>query len=147
MRSKVKSRSYYDAADQHPHSMSLPSNNCLLLIVSEVQPCQHFNGQGHYSKAKGQIKITPWHCRPTSSNQCLYQVSTSHILWFLRYNLEKILKVKVTIARSKHQDIAAHPDTIGESNTHTALNGCGVKSPLGGLFMGLTYRLNVYLKP
>ena len=32
--------------------MSLPSINCLHLIVAEIQPVQDFIGQGHYSKVK-----------------------------------------------------------------------------------------------
>ena len=43
--------------------------------------------------------------------QCPYQVSTSYILQFLRYSPDKILYVKVTMARSKvksrsHHDVA-----------------------------------------
>ena len=37
------------------------------------------SGQGHYSKVKGQIIISP----ATSLNQCPYQVSTSNTLWFM----------------------------------------------------------------
>ena len=33
--------------------------NFLHLTVSEIQPGQNFIGQGHYSKVKGQIKVTP----------------------------------------------------------------------------------------
>ena len=44
-------------------------------------------------------------------NQCPYQVSTTYKLWFLRYILDEILKVKVTAARAKvksrsHQNVA-----------------------------------------
>ena len=46
-------------------------------------------------------------------NQYPYQVSTSYILRFLKYSLDKILKVKVTMARSKvksklHHNVAHH---------------------------------------
>ena len=51
----------------------------------------HFKGQGHYDKVKGQIKVTPWYCTPTTPNQCPYQVSTSYTLQFLRYRPDKIL--------------------------------------------------------
>ena len=47
---------------------------------------QDFKGQGHYSKVKGQIKVTP-----TTPNQCPYQASTSYTLRFSRYSPEKIL--------------------------------------------------------
>ena len=48
-------------------------------------------------------------------NQCPCQVSTSYTLQFLRYNPDKILQIKVTMARSKvksrsHHDVA-HPLT------------------------------------
>ena len=39
--------------------MSLPSNNFLILMVSEIRPGQDFIGQGHYGKVKGQIMVTP----------------------------------------------------------------------------------------
>ena len=50
-------------------------------------------------------------CIPTPPNQCPYQVSTSYILRFLGYNPNKILKVKLTKARSNvksrsHHDVA-----------------------------------------
>ena len=37
---------------------------------------------------------------PTPPNQCPYQVSTSYTLRFPRYSPDKILKLKVTAARS-----------------------------------------------
>ena len=46
---------------------------------------------------------------PTIPNQCPYQASTSYTLRFLRYSPDKILKVKVTKARSKVK-IRAHHD-------------------------------------
>ena len=53
---------------------------------------QDFRGQGHYDKVKGQIKVTPWCCTPTTPNQCPYQASTSYTLWFPRYCLDKIYR-------------------------------------------------------
>ena len=50
-------------------------------------------------------------------NQCTYQISTSYTLRFLRYSPDKILQIKVTVARSKvksrsHNDVAhLHPLT------------------------------------
>ena len=52
---------------------------------------QDFKGQGHNGKVKGQIKVTPWCCTPTTPNQCPYQASSSYTLRFLRYNKDKIL--------------------------------------------------------
>ena len=83
--------------------------------VSEIWPRQDFISQGHYSKVKRQIKVTTWCCTPTHPNQYPYQVSTSYTLWFPRYSPDKILWIKLTIARSKvisksHHDVAhLHP--------------------------------------
>ena len=52
---------------------------------------QDFNGQGHYDKVRGQIKVTPGCCTPTTPNQCPYQASTSYTLQFPRYSPDKIL--------------------------------------------------------
>ena len=43
----------------NPSPMSLSSINFLHLTVSEILPRQDFIGHGHYSKVKGQIKVTP----------------------------------------------------------------------------------------
>ena len=86
--------------------MSLVSINFLHLTVSEIQPGQDFIGQGHYSKVKGQILVRP--CTPTPPNQCPYQVSTSYTSRFPRYSPDKILKVKVTTARSKVKSRSDH---------------------------------------
>ena len=58
-RSKVKSRSYHDAAHLQPPPMSLPSINFIHLIVSEIWPRHDLIGQGHYGKVKGQVKVAP----------------------------------------------------------------------------------------
>ena len=58
-RSKVKSRPYYDVTHLQSQPMSLPSINFLHLTVAEIMPIQDIIGQGHYSKVKGQIKVTP----------------------------------------------------------------------------------------
>ena len=52
---------------------------------------QDFKGQGHYNKAKGQIKVTPGRCTPTPPNQYPYHISTSYTLQFLRFSPDKIL--------------------------------------------------------
>ena len=55
-------------------------------------------------------------------NQGPHQVSTSYALQFLRYSLEKILKVRVTMARSKvksrpHYDVThLHPQPMSLPN-------------------------------
>ena len=46
------------------------------------------------------INVTPGHCTPRHPKKCTYQASTSYTLWFPRYSPDKILKVKVTTARS-----------------------------------------------
>ena len=70
-------------------SMTLTVLNLHQKTDPKVQ--QDFKVQGHYSKAKGQIKVTPRCCTPTTPNQCPYQVSTSYTLRFPRYSLDKIL--------------------------------------------------------
>ena len=58
--------------------MSLPSIIFLHLTVSEILPGQDFIGQGHYSKIKGQIKVTPSqaHLQPTTNVPTKYQLPT-----------------------------------------------------------------------
>ena len=51
---------------------------------------QHLKGQGRYN-VKGQIKVTPQYCTPTTFNQCPYQASTSYTSQFPRYSPDKIL--------------------------------------------------------
>ena len=103
-------------------SMKIANINFLHLTVSKIWPGQDCIGQGYYSKVKDQIKVTPCRCTPTTPNQCPYQVSTSYTLKFLRYSPDEILKVKVTIARSKvksrsHHDVAhLHPLTNVPTN-------------------------------
>ena len=109
--SKLKTRMH----TYNPWAMSLPTINFLHFTVSEILPGQNFKGQGHYGMVKCQIKVTPWHCIPTTPNQCPYQVSTSYTLWFPRYSPDKIFKLNVTAARSNvksrsHHDVAhLHP--------------------------------------
>ena len=91
-----------------PQPMSLPSVKLLHLMESKKQPGQDFKTHGHYDKVKGEIKVTPRQCTRTPPNQCPYQVSISYTLRFLRYCPDKILKVKVTTARSKVKSRSHH---------------------------------------
>ena len=43
----------------NPQPMSLPHINFLHRMVAKIYPGQDFIGQGHYSKVKGPIKVTP----------------------------------------------------------------------------------------
>ena len=57
-RLKFKSRSYHDVAHLHaltnvPTKYQLPTP-----YNSEIEPKQDFQTQGHYSKVKGQFKVT-----------------------------------------------------------------------------------------
>ena len=71
------------------------------------------------AKVRGKINVTPLHCTPTPLNQCPYPVSNFYTLRYLRHSQDtstvpathpplvktthsqdKILKVKVTMARS-----------------------------------------------
>ena len=74
----------------------LMNSNMTLTVLNlhqrtDLKVQEDFIGQGHYSKVKGQIKVTPRHCTPTPPNQCPYQVSTSYTLRFPRYSPDKIL--------------------------------------------------------
>ena len=94
-RSKVKSRSHHDAVHLQPLT-NVPTKHQLPTPYG----FRDFIVQGLYGKVVGQIKVTPWRCTPTPSNQCPYQVLTTYTLQFLRYNPDKIFKLKVTTARS-----------------------------------------------
>ena len=80
-----------------------------------LPPCHRgpLDSQGEYNKVKGQIKVTPLHCRPRQANQFPYQVSTSYTLRFLGHSLDKIIKVITAMStiksRSHHDD--THPLT------------------------------------
>ena len=45
-------------------------------MITNIGKEKNFKCQGYYSKAKGQIKVTPWHCTPTPHNQCPYCYDT-----------------------------------------------------------------------
>ena len=99
-----------------------PPNQCpyqVLTFYSLWNPRKSpdFKTHGHYDKVKGQIKITPGCCTPTTPKQCPYQVSTSYTSQFWRYSPDKILKVKITTAGTKvksksHHDAAHLPPPI-----------------------------------
>ena len=74
----------------------LMNSNMILTVLNLHQKTdpkvqQHFKGQGHSRKVKGQIKVRPRRCTHTPPNQCPYQVSTSYTLRFTRYSPDKIL--------------------------------------------------------
>ena len=58
-RSKVKSRSDHDTAHLHPLANVPAKYQLPTPYGSEISPGQHFIGQGHYGKVKGQIKVRP----------------------------------------------------------------------------------------
>ena len=62
---------------------SIPSYSLRFLRYGQHKD---FKCQGHYSKVRGHIEITPW---------------TFYTLWFPRYGPDKILTLKVTMTRSK----------------------------------------------
>ena len=83
-------------------------------MASEILPPQDFKSQGHYSKVNQDHTMMLHMYTP---NQCSYQ-SISYPLQFLRYIPEKILKLMVTMARSKlesspHHNVAnLHPQPM-----------------------------------
>ena len=48
--------------------LSLPSINCLHLMVFGIMSEQDSKDQGHYDKVKGQTKAISSHCTPTPPN-------------------------------------------------------------------------------
>ena len=65
---------------------------------------------GEHTLAEPKWKVTPW-CTATPPNQCPYQVSTSYTLWNPRNSPDKILKLMLTMTRSKVKS-RIHPDVI-----------------------------------
>ena len=53
-----------------PQPISLPNINFLRLKVSKILPRQDFKAQGHYNKAKDQIKVTTRCCTYTPPTRC-----------------------------------------------------------------------------
>ena len=64
-RTRSNQRSHHDVAHLH-HLTNLPTKYQLSTLYR-----QNFKGQGHYSKIKGQIKVTPLRVTPRTPNQCL----------------------------------------------------------------------------
>ena len=64
----------------NPKQISLPNINFLHLTVSKILPRQDFAGQGHNSKVKGQITVTPRCFTPTTPTNVptKYQLPTPH---------------------------------------------------------------------
>ena len=112
---KVKSRSHHDVAHLQP-STNVPAKYQLPTPYAfwDIAQTRFYRSR---SLRQGQIKVTQWRCKPTPPNQCPYHVSTSYTLQFPRYSQDKILKFKVTTARSKvksrsHHNVAhLHPLT------------------------------------
>ena len=89
-RSKVKSRSHHEVAHLQPPT-NVPTKYQLSSPYGFRDTARtRFIGQGHYSKVKGQIKVTLRPCTPTPPNQLPYQVSTTYTLRFLRYSPDKL---------------------------------------------------------
>ena len=95
--------------------MSLPSINFLHLMVSEIQPRQEFQTQGHYIKVKSRSHHNIAHLQPLTNVPTKYQLPTPY---GLRYTPDKILQVKVTMAKSKVKS-RSHHDVL---HLHTLAN-------------------------
>ena len=91
-RSKVKSRSHHDILYILYTLAIVPTQYQLPTPYSfQDMALTRFFGQGHYGKVKGQIKVTPCCCTPTTPNKFPYKVSTSYTLRLPRYSPDKIL--------------------------------------------------------
>ena len=90
-----------------------------------LRTSKKFWGQCHYGKVKGQMKVTLQCCIHTPLNQCPYQISITYTLQFPKYSLDKIFKLKVTMARSKvksrlNYDVAhLHPQLMSLPSINT----------------------------
>ena len=107
-KSKVKSKSQYDIIHINLET-NLSTKNLKYLTVSEIQPRQMLKYQGHYNKAKSRSHHDIAQLLPATN------IPTK--LQFPRHSPNRILKVRVTTARSKvisrsHHDVAhLHPLT------------------------------------
>ena len=79
-------------------------------------PRQSFIGQGHYSKVKGQIKVTPWHCTPTTLTNvpAKYQLPTP-------YGFQDIARGRFYRSRSLQQHLMSNQDHTMTLHTHNPL--------------------------
>ena len=64
----------------NPQSISLPSINFLHLTVSEIQPGQDFQTEGHYSKVKSRSHHDTAHLHPQTNVPIKYQLLTPYNL-------------------------------------------------------------------
>ena len=107
-RSKVKSRSYHDIAHLQPPTnvptkYQLPTPYRFRDIARTRFYRSRSLRQGQRSNQGHTVMVHTF-----TPNQCPYQASTSYTLWFPRYSLDNILKVKVTTARSKEKSMSHH---------------------------------------
>ena len=114
---KVKSRSHHDVA--HLHALTNVPTKYQLPTPYGFRDVARTRFSISRSLRSNQGHTMTLHTN--TPNQCPYQVSTSYTLQFPRYRPDKLLPA----ARSP-----AHPDTMGENITPTALMGCGVKSTM-----------------
>ena len=117
-RSNVNSRSHYNVAQINPLTIELTNYQLLHLTDSEIQTRQHMNGQGHYSKVKGQIKATLWHCTPTPPTNVptKYKLPTP-------YSFSDTAQINYSCWWRSHS-LGHH----GWKQYPEALKGCGVKT-------------------
>ena len=99
-RSKVKSRSYHDVLHLHPLT-NVPTTYQLptpygFQDIARTRFYRSRSLQQGQKSIQGHTMMLPTYTR----NQCPYHVSTSYTSQFPRYSPDKILRVKVTMARS-----------------------------------------------
>ena len=112
IRSKAKSRSHHDIAYLQPlgnvnTKYQLPTPYSFRDIAR-----QNFIGQGHYGKVKSRSHHDIAHLHPQPMS--LPSINALHLT-------VSEIQPRQTFSRPN-----AHPDTMGENNTLTALKGCGV---------------------
>ena len=113
-RPKIKSRSHHSNAPLHTQPLSLPS-----VIFSNPPVCDMYKDYKDKVITVGQ-RSNQDHTKMLHTythNQFPQQIWTSHTTQILRYKPDKIFPAVQTTAN--------HPDTMNESNTHTAFKGKG----------------------
>ena len=112
-RSNVKSRSHQDVA--HLNSLTNVCTKCQLPAPYGFQDMAHIYDikcQGYCCKIKGQMKVTPWHCKPTPlTNVCTkYQLP---ILTVSKIQYRQDFKGQVHYSRIQGQiTVPSHLDIV-----------------------------------
>ena len=115
-RSKVKSRSHHDVAHLHPLT-NVPTKYQLPTPYSfwDIAQTRFSNSKSLWQGQRSNQDVA--HLHPLTNVPTKYQLPTPYSFWDTAWE---------NFWRPERPP--THPDTMGENNTPTALNGCGVKN-------------------